>query len=734
MNTVHAALLDDPIEYQVQDALGRSAFASSIAALIANVPPSGSVRFGIYGEWGEGKTSVMRMIATDLRSRGHVTVPFSPWEVKNVDQAWDLFLSNLEQQLRFSRAPYVISRLARRFLGHSGDLTELSETTKPLKAFVAPAVSLAEVLTTRARHKALRHALEALRGRRLTVFVDDLDRVPPGVAPQLLMSLRETFSVAGFNYVLGLSPSVITDGLRQGGYTGTLSAEHFLDKIIEYPHYLPAVGDDGVSRLISVALRVAPDAIRAEALDAIAHSLPTNPRRLKLFLRHLISSQEHTARLSDDEINWPLLYACLLLRLEFPASAQQLGRDEAALKGLASRAMLKALGKQKGTRVRKDRAARLHLPGNQAAHARYHALLKEIAAHTWNLRRYELSQVLHFVDSPPVFTWKEANECYSTASDAPEDQRQAVVRARVSDANKELDATRMNALFIILIDLRSAMLDHATDATTPQIASGFLENAHKCAELLGIIALDLGGFNSGLLNSHSWIKLYEHASKWARLYRDLTYTQARSDERELLARCSHAVADDIATSITDSFFARAHAPRTQDSSSEFQDLAYSLQSDLEARAARQLVVAFTTPDGVETTTSSQLYDPASAFHSETIRVMLTDVASRASSLSVIHENFYEYLRSLLSGAYDAGSGLVGTDCRALLHDEALLPMLWRAATAQPLALRAIGSLLHGRRQAKLDGIPGEAMPIPRSWTVYGSAFPDDTLTTAELKG
>jgi hypothetical protein len=732
VSTVHAALLDDPIEYQAQDALGRASFASSLAALIDNAPPTGSVRFGIYGEWGEGKTSVMRMIATDLRSRGHVTVPFSPWEVKDVDQAWDLFLRNLEQQLRFSRAPYVVSRLARRFLGQSGSLTDLSDTTKPLKAFVAPAVSLTEAATKGARRMALREAREALGARRLTVFVDDLDRVAPGVAPQLLMSLRETFSVPGFHYVLGLSPSVITEGLRQGGYTGSLSAEHFLDKIIEYPHYLPAMGQEGASKLIALALQIAPGIIKADALNAVARVLPTNPRRLKLFLRHLISLREHTARLSEDEINWPLLYSCLLLRLEFPASAQQLGKDKLAIKALSSRAMLKALAKQNGTRVRKDRAARLHLPANQSAHARYHDLLKGVAAHTWNLRRYELSQVLHFVDSPPVFTWKEANECFSSTSDAPPDKRRAVIGAWIGDANEVLDQTRANALFIILIDLRDAMLDHATEATTPDAAAAFLENAHKCAELLGIIALDLKGFASAILNDRSWIKLYEHASKWARLFRDLTYTQARTDERELLQGISHALGDDVAVSITNNFFARAHAPRTQDRSAEFQELAESIQTDLEVRAAQQLVAAFATTDGLEFTASSQLYDSNSAFHSEAVRAMLMQTAARASTLAVVQENFYEYLRNLLSGAYDAGSALAATDCRTLLHDEEFLAMIWRAATARSLALRSIGSLLHGRRQARLDGIPNEAMPIPRSWAVYGAAFPDDLQANAEL--
>jgi hypothetical protein len=734
VSTTPSSLLDDPIENTTQDALGRGAFASSIAALIDNAPQTGSIRFGVFGEWGEGKTSVMRMIAADLRGRGHVTVPFSPWDVKDLAQAWDLFLRNLDQQLSFSRTPYVISRLLHRLAGQSGSLAEISDSTKPLKAFVAPAVSLTEAASSGARKLALREARAALGSRRLTVFVDDLDRVAPGLAPQLLMSLRETFSVPGFHYVLGLSPSVITEGLRQGGYTGALSAEQFLEKIIEYPHYLPPMMEEGSRRLIQLAVAAAPGAIRADTLDTIARYLPANPRRLKLFLRHLISLREHIERLSEDEMNWPLLYACVLLRLEFPASAQGLGNDEVALKALGSRAILKAVAKQEGETLPKDRADELYLPNNASAHARYHELCKAVAAHCWNLRRYELRQVMQFVDAPPVFTWKEANEFFSRACDKAAKEQQEMVRVGIGEADRHAEAGRAIALFMILLDLRDAMLDHATDATTSEAARPHLENAHKCAGLLRVMAVDLRGFASQELNEECWIKLFGHASKWARIFRDPIYSQARADERVLLAESAKALADNVATRIGEEFFARAHAPRTPDTSKEFQDLTQAIQTECEARAARGLVAAFELTDALESNSSSQLYDPRSAFHTAPMRALLAKVASRASTDAAVQENCYAYLGSLLGGAFEAGSGLVATDCLELLQDESLLSMLWRAATARPLALRSIGSLLYGRHAAKTHGVNVKAMPIPGSWEAYGAAFPEDALTNSELAG
>jgi predicted KAP-like P-loop ATPase len=53
-----ASISDRPIATDAEDALGRARFAKSIADLILSSPPKETLRIGIYGGWGEGKTSV----------------------------------------------------------------------------------------------------------------------------------------------------------------------------------------------------------------------------------------------------------------------------------------------------------------------------------------------------------------------------------------------------------------------------------------------------------------------------------------------------------------------------------------------------------------------------------------------------------------------------------------------------------------------------------------------------
>ncbi len=60
-------LLDEPIERVEQDALGRADFAQSVADLILTAPQGSSSQvIGLYGKWGEGKTSLKNMVAECL--------------------------------------------------------------------------------------------------------------------------------------------------------------------------------------------------------------------------------------------------------------------------------------------------------------------------------------------------------------------------------------------------------------------------------------------------------------------------------------------------------------------------------------------------------------------------------------------------------------------------------------------------------------------------------------------
>jgi len=71
--------LEEPIASEEQDKFERSVYADVIVDTIAS--SEGGFNFGISGEWGMGKSSVLKLIEPRLRKRGFTVVWFNPWKM-----------------------------------------------------------------------------------------------------------------------------------------------------------------------------------------------------------------------------------------------------------------------------------------------------------------------------------------------------------------------------------------------------------------------------------------------------------------------------------------------------------------------------------------------------------------------------------------------------------------------------------------------------------------------------
>ena len=72
---------DSPARTREEDDLDRWRFASDIVETITTTPSDWSVRVGVFGKWGEGKSSVLHFIERMLEDDGHLVFWFNPWAV-----------------------------------------------------------------------------------------------------------------------------------------------------------------------------------------------------------------------------------------------------------------------------------------------------------------------------------------------------------------------------------------------------------------------------------------------------------------------------------------------------------------------------------------------------------------------------------------------------------------------------------------------------------------------------
>lgn len=226
---------DSPIAAPEDDELGRSVFANSIADLILSAPTKSSLRLGVYGGWGEGKTSVLKLVERKLRAEGHCAVWIAPWATSSRDELLDDLLVKIAAEVKLDVKSL---RNARRSADVTRQLREAARADIKLR--------LPEILFGRSVEghfsrvvdaetaAVFRKVEEVLAERKLVVFVDDVDRISPEVVPQLLLTLREALDHPSFFYVLALAPDIVEQGLSQV-HEAWGSRKQFLEKIVELP-------------------------------------------------------------------------------------------------------------------------------------------------------------------------------------------------------------------------------------------------------------------------------------------------------------------------------------------------------------------------------------------------------------------------------------------------------------------------------------------------------------------
>ena len=286
-------LPDQPITQCSQDVLGFSAFVDTIVESLQNT--SCPFVFGILGEWGSGKTSIMRMIEEKmahslekLSTPNQVQVPiwFDAWLYENetnvIYPLLHVIHKNLIEQLcehsknkeklkqlekQFSRVVkgsfLALSDLGLRaathlFIGETMKLKEVQEILELVEK--DPRLSLLEAAMGKWANEVgeLRQAFEELLGCyaeeislakavdakyiRFVIFIDDLDRCLPETVVRILESIKNFLNSSNTIFVLGINPRVVYQGIRSKYPSLDVDGREYLEKIINYSYFVPEPG------------------------------------------------------------------------------------------------------------------------------------------------------------------------------------------------------------------------------------------------------------------------------------------------------------------------------------------------------------------------------------------------------------------------------------------------------------------------------------------------------------
>lgn len=234
---------DAPITEPPQDRFSRAPFAERIARTISAQRDPASLVVGLYGPWGDGKTSVLNLVEHALaRADGMVTVRFNPWRLGNESEMFVGFFETLAEALdaKLTTGKQKVGDVLKRY---GGLLKPIPFTGGAVgEAATAAGTALSETSLAKARTR-IEEILEE-SGKRVVILMDDLDRLDKAEIQAIFRLVKVAADFEHTAYVLAFDASVVADALAERYAAGTSHGTSFMEKIVQLPLHLPPVGSE----------------------------------------------------------------------------------------------------------------------------------------------------------------------------------------------------------------------------------------------------------------------------------------------------------------------------------------------------------------------------------------------------------------------------------------------------------------------------------------------------------
>ena len=243
-----------------EDSLEISIFSQSLYEFIEVCETPMTI--GIQGDWGMGKTSMMEMILARLkqttksnsRKMNYKTIWFNTWQYSMFQLDDYLGLTAITELLelikdemgvkdnsseKWNKIKSIASSISVQFMGLSIDGKKLTEdNNEPYLSNLSKHIKDFKIEF----EKLIKEECENNNVDKIVFFIDDLDRVRPIKALELLETMKNFFDVEKCVFVLAVDYEVVQTGMKEkfGIDFEKQSGKSFFDKIIQLPFVMPS--------------------------------------------------------------------------------------------------------------------------------------------------------------------------------------------------------------------------------------------------------------------------------------------------------------------------------------------------------------------------------------------------------------------------------------------------------------------------------------------------------------
>lgn len=244
------------IKSKDKDLLNRKKYADSICKAILNYNHEDSYTIGIYGKWGDGKTSFVNLIMESFvennKSDNYEIIYFNPWNFSNHNELIDQFFRQIVFELKIKEDYKEIIEYFEKYVDVLKYGTFIPEPKTALVfslAFISGKIVSSLIKTNLKHDEPLIEIKEKInkklkeKQKKLIIIIDDIDRLNDEEIRYIIKFVKLVADFSNTTYVLLFDPEIVISALIA---EHSLNSEKYLEKIINIPIQLPAICEEHI--------------------------------------------------------------------------------------------------------------------------------------------------------------------------------------------------------------------------------------------------------------------------------------------------------------------------------------------------------------------------------------------------------------------------------------------------------------------------------------------------------
>lgn len=669
---------NSPIDKIKDDKLNRKKIASRVFNIIKNTPVNDNLRIGIYGKWGEGKTSSMKMIEDLCVQEEFMTVWFNPWVYDNNSDYWLGLINSIENALiRYSEGrifPTFIRNIQMSIYKLFNKALPKLTIGNVLKEIIFNKSSSIKDFHKKKINELIDNRIP--KGKKIIIFIDDLDRVEnKELQINLLMGLKELVDLNRFIFLIAIDDTVISNSVD--AIIPSENGRKFLDKIIDFEIYLPVLTIEEKKRFIINVLKEI-NILKEEVVIDIAKFISSNPRNIKRFIYYLETLKPNLENFYDDELNWPFLYLAQMLSLEYPSILKYILTKEDYQEIFLQHFSLLSNENESTIDDEIKKLSDENINIKKEDKQRVRELLRGLIDYSSFMDKNELLTHFRLIEFPDYMSWKTFDNKYEEMNEKP---------GQFDLLDFEFQKEFIHKLLKKRDNLINSMISTIDEENMKKIKEKIISSGNHIEKILS-------------RNENIEFKILE--TMFEQIYEQYNpkfnssiYIEIREQEIELLYKIikydkSHSL--DYLKIIKPRIASFQHFEEG-DSIEEIINYLYKI-------IALDILEIFNKPQGIKNLmhNTGDNYIEIQLLLKESVSInkdnyeKIKALASKATENKIVHENFYDYFSWLVESAQTNKYIVDNQKSKELLLDKDFLQIIWEGVIAKVLNRRHLGTI------------------------------------------